>query len=272
MSLLRVLLVPTLLCAVAIAHAATLAPGTEVVVAVREGSQARLRAGPGTDRPVVGRAPRGTRLRVAERAPRGRHVWYRVVAPDGTLGGWIRGDLVEPAPEGEGAAERPEPPESSEPASPPAPPLPGWAARIAPALHGIDACIAATTKRPAAILKVRPLPFDMISVVVEDGSGLLWECVVEPRGAAPLRYDPLPEAALGERTLRGPRFFRGDVPPAGDCRRLRPLTDPERGTVLGTFVYPDCADGATASQSTASRTSASNSSESGRSSSSSTRK
>lgn len=270
MHLLRLLAVLLVLCCGAPpGHAAGLAAGSEVVVDVRAGSRARLRAGPGTDHPVAGAAARGTRLVVRDSVRQGAHVWYRVESPDGALGGWIRGDLVEPvAPAVAAPSQQPTP---AAPPAPPQPPLPDWAERIPRVLRGLDACIAATTKRPAAVVMVRPLPFDMVSVVVEDGSGLLWECVVEPRGAAPLRYDPLPETALGERTREGPRFYRGDAPPAEGCRRLRPFSDPERGTVLGTFVYPGC-PGRVVSQSDASRTSASNSSESGRSSSSSTRK
>jgi len=268
--LLRALALLVLLCTAlpaAGAGAAEPVPGTEMVVAVREGSRALLRAGPGTDHPVTGVATRGMRLVVQDRARRGAHVWYRVESPDGTLGGWIRGDLLEPAARAV-AESSPQPAAAGDSASP-EPALPDWAARVAPALRGIDACLAATTRRPAAIVKVRPLPFDMVSVVVEDGSGLLWECVVEPRGAAPLRYDPLPETALGVATLRGPRLYRGDTPPSGGC--LRPLTDPERGTVLGTLLYPDCPNQAT-SPSTASLTAASPSPESGRSSSSGTGK
>ncbi len=221
----------------ALAVAAPLRPGDPARVDVGPGTRVHVRAGPGTGTAVVARLPHGTPVRVVEVVRRGPHDWARVTADDGRPLGWIRADLLvapsvaEPAPAEERTAPAPPPPRQA----------PSWFGPLLRNLEAVDVCLAATTKRPAGVVDVSELPFEMVSVVVRDGSGRLWDCVVERGGGAPLRYDPLPPAEILFGREPDPVFYRGDGPSLGTCAVAEPARDPGDGRILGTLARrTDC--------------------------------
>ncbi len=230
-----------------------LAPGSRAVVALERAARANVRSSPEVrSGNIVAKAPLGTLVEVRESTRRGAYRWYRVRALDGSFEGWIRGDLLalsEPPPA------TPSPPqamasEESERADVPAGPAPeprrrrperDWSKQLERLLPGIDSCLAATTRTPAAVLFGRPLPFDMVEIVLRDASGRVWDCFVDARGGTPLRYDPLGSERNLFSGTPNPVFWRHGAPPAlGRCEEKEPVRDPADGTLLGVLVYQVC--------------------------------
>ncbi len=222
---------PVWLLAGTLAVAAPLRPGDPARVDVGPGTRVNVRAGPGTGTAVVARLPHGAPVRVVEVVRRGRHDWARVTAGDGRPLGWIRADLLAALP-----AVEPAPAEERSAPAPPRRAAPPWFAPLIRHLEAVDVCLAATTRRPAGVVDVSELPFEMVSVVVRDGSGRLWDCVVEGGGGAPLRYDPLPPAEILFGREPDPVFYRGDSPALEACAVAEPARDPGNGRILGTLV------------------------------------
>ncbi len=217
-----------------LALAAPLQPGDSARIDVRPGSQANVRGGPGLGHPVLTRLARDRQVRVEAVVRQGRHDWARVVLDDGRSG-WIRADLLAPVADVPATAPAAVTAPTAE-TGPSAPPPP-WLAALRRHLRAVDICLEATTRRPAAVLRVEELPFEMVSVVVRDGSGRLWDCVVERGGGAPLRYDPLPPADVLFAREPDPVFYRSDVPDDRRCHRTLAVRTDTDGRIVGTLVY-----------------------------------
>ncbi len=244
--LLRTLLLLALLIAAPLAGAQDASPPGEAIVAVRPGSRVNMRSEPEV-RPgnIVGKAESGARVEILGSRKRGRYVWYRVRDPDGGETGWIRGDLLKLLPppstrEAEGESSSPPPAPPSRPPKKIRPAL-DWSKQLAVVLPAIRGCLEQSSAPPGVILSARPLPFDVVDVVLRDAAGRVWRCVGPRKGGLPIRYDPLGPTQADLLGTPNPEFYMESEPPPPDsCHELEEARDPATGTRLGMLRYDIC--------------------------------
>lgn len=242
------------------AAAQTMEVGGGARVAAAPGRRVNVRAEPEVrSGNVVAAAEGGDLLMVVERAERQPFDWYRIETLDDApvvYQGWIRGDLLEPAPlptptpatVPAPAAERPaEVAPASEPAEPAAR-LPlkqrtDWSRDLIKLYPAIRGCVMINSAPPVTVLRSTLRGRGLAEVIMADDAGRRWDCIISDTGGTPIRYDPLSGAPFPASYISKEPFFQiGAEPPQVDpaCHEVERIVDPESAAHLGWLYYRTC--------------------------------
>jgi len=219
-------------------------------VATRSGVGANLRAAPRVETGnVVGSAANGARVEVLETADQGDYFWYRVRVVETRLEGWIRGDLLTPV---EGMAEADsatiEQLKAAEAAGPAEARLPpfeereDWTRHFFQIYPALESCLKVSSAQPGRALQAKPLRGELVDILVEDGAGRHWQCIIRETGGTPVRFDPLASSRVERAVQNSPTFItraEGEPPEEG-CTIVEPVSIASAAEPVGWLVHEEC--------------------------------